>query len=205
MEGLRQNLDKIEKGLKLFDTGIPTLLSEEIDAVGVDEFERLVIVVCSRHRQPQFVAKEVLRIFYMWNYACDFKDDFFAEAQEQAGVAPVKVPPRIVVLTDEAPSPSFWAYLKHFKDCFIDIDVYRQNEAGTNGGKERFWLKMDWPDKFKPISRAALHRMNDQNAKMALESLKLWEQLSSINPGLRGYDRDRQIEEAKKLGFRVTE
>lgn len=205
MEALRQNLDKIEKGLKLFDTRIPTILGEEIDAVGVDEFERLVIVVCSRQKPAQFVAKEALRIFYMWNFTCDFKDDFFAEAEEQAGVTPVKVPPRIVVLTDEPPSPSFWTYLKHFKDCYIDIDIYRQSEAGANGGKEWFWLKVDWPDKIAPISRAALHRLNNNNAKMAIEHQKLWEQLSGGNPGLRGYDRHRQLEQAKKIGLHVVE
>lgn len=201
MEGLEQELDKIEKGLNLFDTGIPTLLGEEINAVGIDDLNRLAIVVAVVQGPKQKIIKEVLRVFYLWNFTCDFSEDFFAEAKEQTGSEPAQVPPRIVVATDKQPTAAFWSYMKNIKDSYIDVDIYRKSEAPANGGNELFWLKVDWPEDIKPLSRAALHRFNKENSERAIENKYLWDQLAGGSPNMRGYDKKRTLKAALDAGL----
>ena len=184
---VKENLTAVEAGLKLFDACIPTVLGETIDIVALDKHKRLVMLALAAHKVPApHAEKFALKTFYCWNFICDFRDDFFAEAQEKQIKLALK-PPRLLVLVPEA-SKKLAAYLKHFQDCYIDTELYSYTLTDS-----QLKVKKEELAAAPKLKKSELNHFNVQFRRMALKQLTTWENWLGDNPLLRGYDKERSI------------
>jgi hypothetical protein len=190
------NLDRLEPGLTLFDSRLPTVLGHQIDILATDKNRQLtMILVFADKIPPGHSAREALWIYGRWNFICDFRDDFFAEArQREIELAPK--PPRIMLLLPEV-SPKLWPYLRWFRDSYIRTSVFLLEEPASTNGVKPTWRKADWPET-KPLSRANLHRLNLDNAAMANEQRIIWKAMVGQERVLAGYDKDRSLAAARQ-------
>lgn len=194
------NLERLEPGLTVFDTRVPTVLGHEIDILALDKIKRLTLVAIWPKKVPgRQVVKEILALFYRWNFISDFKEDLWAAADEREVTLALR-PPRIILLTPELP-PTAWPYLNWMRECHIKISVFSLDEPAPANGKEPDWQKVEWPEKIKPLSRALLHKFNLDNVKIVNEQRIVWEALIAQDPLLNGYSKDRRLAAARKEMF----
>jgi hypothetical protein len=194
------NLDRLEKGLTLFDSRIPTVLGDQIDILATDKNGRLVMMLIFTKPIPgQYALQQMLKIYYRWNFISDFRHDFLSEARHrEINLAPK--PPRVMLLFPKVP-PRVWSYLKWLKDRGIRTSVFLFDDLAAGNGAGPAWRKADWPREAKPLSRAMLHRLNLDNVYMVRQEKLIWQELSRLNATLRGYDKEKTLARVRERLF----
>ena len=190
---LESDLDQIEPGLKFFDKHLPSVLGEEIDILALDKNDRLALLIIeTRKLSAQMAAATALHLYYLWNFVCDFRADFRAEALEQKQIELAHKPPRLILVAREM-TPLQWSYLKLMKDMYIRISIYTYARRSVDGVENIHFSKTAWPKETKHLTRAKKYKFDLAYFRHMENHEKSWKQIVTMEPTMAGYDKEKRL------------